>query len=89
MAPLATADPNKARVMAPLATADPHKARVMAPMANAVPHNLQLTTSSYYIPPGGGYCHTKAVGVCHQSPMEHMEREREKSRNVESTRDNY
>ena len=25
---------------------------------------------------GGGYCHTKAVGVCHQSPMEHMERER-------------
>ena len=27
--------------------------------------------------PGGGYCHTKAVGVCHQSPMEHMERERE------------
>ena len=25
----------------------------------------------------GGYCHTKAVGVCHQSPMEHMERERE------------
>ena len=26
---------------------------------------------------GGGYCHTKAVGVCRQSPMEHMERERE------------
>ena len=25
----------------------------------------------------GGYCHTKAVGVCRQSPMEHMERERE------------
>ena len=27
--------------------------------------------------PRGGYCHTKVVGVCHQSPMEHMERERE------------
>ena len=25
--------------------------------------------------PEGGYCHTKAVGVCHQSPMEHMEKE--------------
>ena len=25
----------------------------------------------------GGYCHTKTVGVCHQSPMEHMGRERE------------
>ena len=26
----------------------------------------------------GGYCHTKTGGggVCHQSPMEHMERER-------------
>ena len=23
----------------------------------------------------GGYCHTKTVGVCRQSPMEHMERE--------------
>ena len=28
---------------------------------------------------GGGYCHTKTVGVCHQSPMEHMERERERN----------
>ena len=27
--------------------------------------------------PGGAYCHTKVVGVCRQSPMEHMERERE------------
>ena len=25
----------------------------------------------------GGYCHTKTVRVCHQSPMEHMKRERE------------
>ena len=25
----------------------------------------------------GGYCHAKAVGVCRQSHMEHMERERE------------
>ena len=30
-----------------------------------------------HAPGGGGYCHTKTVGVCHQSPMEHMERERE------------
>ena len=27
--------------------------------------------------PVGGYCHIKTVGVCRQSPMEHMERERE------------
>ena len=31
-----------------------------------------------YTPGGGvGYCHTKAVGVCRQSPLEHMERDRE------------
>ena len=28
-------------------------------------------------PGGGGYCHTKAVGLSRHSPMEHMERERE------------
>ena len=36
-------------------------------------------TKEVGLPPGegGGYCHTKAVGVCCQSPMEHMEGERE------------
>ena len=43
----------------------------------------------YRPPPGGRYCHTKAVGVCRQSPMEHMERKREKPRNVWSPRENY
>ena len=33
-------------------------------------------------PGGGGYCHTKTVGVCHQSPMEHMERERKRNQEI-------
>ena len=48
--------------------------------------NTEHTDHSYIYPPGGD-CHTKAVGVCHQSPMEHMERE--KSRNLGSPRENY
>ena len=36
-----------------------------------------LRRVSGQLDPRGGYCHTKVVGVCHQSPMEHMERERE------------
>ena len=30
----------------------------------------------------GGYYHTKVVGVCRQSPMEHMERERERNQEI-------
>ena len=32
-----------------------------------------------------GNCYTKAVGVCHQSPMKHIEREREREKKKKST----
>ena len=38
---------------------------------------MRDTTRLCAIQPPGGYYHNKAVGVCRQSPMEHMERERE------------
>ena len=44
------------------------------------------TSIDYTAVPGGGYCHTKTVGVCHQSPMEHMEREREREREIKKFR---